>query len=164
MTCFELYRPRARYFSWWWGHDHHGYNHNDVLHDTTKGASFLCSIYILYIWAKDATPWIVYVFICRSAILDKGKDKKGRGFAWAGFGQLDNTKLWRLPRLHVESDSGMQALDGKLTKSIFIWIRNHGHIFSGSAAIVVLVRTPFVWVGAASLYLGPVGRVSSWVH
>jgi hypothetical protein len=47
-----------------------------------------------------------------------------------GFGLEDRTKLYRLPRLHTDSNWGVLGLHEKLIKSTFIWIQTHVHIFS----------------------------------
>jgi hypothetical protein len=74
---------------------------------------------------------------------------KNEGYV-AGFGLRTNVNLWRSPRLHPDSVLGDQVLDGKLIKSTFIWVRNHCHIFTEAAAIVVLSRTVFLFTGRVS--------------
>ena len=75
---------------------------------------------------------------------NQGEDRKGKGFAQAGFGLQNSTNSWQSPRSHTDSDWGVQVLHGILMKSIFIWIRTHGHIFSEAAAIVDLFQRCFL--------------------
>jgi hypothetical protein len=75
---------------------------------------------------------------------NQGEDWKGKGFEHAGFGLQNNTNVWQSPRSHAGSDWNVQAQHGKLIKSIFIWIRNHSHICSEAAVIIVSLPRHFL--------------------
>ena len=72
-----------------------------------------------------------------------GEDKKGSGFAWAGFGQQDRTNLWQWSRLHSDSDWDVQVLHGKLMKSSFKRIWPHEYTYSELGAVVIFVQNGF---------------------
>jgi hypothetical protein len=59
------------------------------------------------------------------------------------FGPQSCPNLQQSPQLHTESDWGVLALRGKITKSTFERIQPHPHIFSEWAAIVDLLQRPF---------------------
>jgi hypothetical protein len=60
---------------------------------------------------------------------------------------------------HVDLDSGVQILSGKLLESTFIYIKPQVHIMPEPATIIILVQRPFSANGAATPYFGPLGRV-----
>jgi hypothetical protein len=57
-------------------------------------------------------------------------------------------------------DSGVQILSRKLLESTFICIKPQAHVMSEPAAIIILMQRSFSANGAATLYFGPLGRVS----
>jgi hypothetical protein len=99
---------------------------------------------------------------------NQGEDRKGKGFEHAGFGLQKNTNLWRSPRSHAGSDWNVQAQNGNIIKSNFIWIQNYSHICSEAAVIIVSLprhSLPFLpmmlrhlfWPNGSCIELGPLG-------
>ena len=80
------------------------------------------------------------------------------------FGLQNCPKLWRSPRLHMDSDWDVLALFGKLIKSTFQWIKTHTHTISDWSAVKSFMLRPFSTNGAASPYFGPMTHVSCWVY
>jgi hypothetical protein len=72
---------------------------------------------------------------------NQGEDQKGKRFEHAGFGLQKNTNLWRS---HAGSDWNVQAQNGKLIKSTFIWIQNYSHICSEATVIIVSLPRHFL--------------------
>ena len=66
-------------------------------------------------------------------------------FGKCRFGLQKSVNFRRPPRLHPDSVLGVLILDGKLIKSIFIWIQSNVHICFEAASVDVLLKTVFLF-------------------
>jgi hypothetical protein len=76
----------------------------------------------------------------------------------------ESSSLLQPPRPHMDLDSGVQIISGKLLESTFICIKPQVYIMSELATIIILVQRPFSADGVATPYFGPLGRVSCRVQ
>jgi hypothetical protein len=92
------------------------------------------------------------------------QERNGVAFAPAIFGFQNSSSLWQPPWPHMDLDSGVQILSGKLLESTFICIKPQVHIVSEAAAIIIFVQRSFSANGVVTPYFGPLGRVSCWLQ
>jgi hypothetical protein len=80
------------------------------------------------------------VNMCSISLLrNDGQERNGVAFAPATFGFQNSSSLRWPPQPHMDLDSGVQILYGKLLESTFIWIKPQVHIMSELATIIILV-------------------------
>jgi hypothetical protein len=99
--------------------------------------------------------------MCSVLLLRNDRQERNRvAFASATFRFQNSSSLSRLPRPHMDLNSGVQILSGKLLESTFICIKPQVYIMSELATIIILMQRPFSANGAATPYFGPLGHLS----